>query len=118
GADGRGHLDQPDVNVRQLVGGGNLVIDKAAGTELTTFVVGHLLAERAAERLSRATVDLAFDLRRVYRAPNVLDRRVPDELIGARFAVRSNPCDVDREGGRGRPHRGPTDGMDGLVLAH
>src|SRR5487761_814985 len=47
----RSDLDQPHVDVGKLIGGGELVVEKAGCAQLPVDVVGKLLAERAAQAL-------------------------------------------------------------------
>src|SRR5207249_9297479 len=61
-SDWRRHLYELDVVVRDLVGGGHLIVEEGAGAQLAVAVVDELLPQGATERLGGAAVDLALDL--------------------------------------------------------
>src|SRR5205823_8575891 len=83
------------------------VVHEAAGDELAAaFVVDHLLAERLAEPLHRAAVDLAARDRRADDAADIVDRRIGDDSHAAGVGVDLDLADVARV----RPGRPAGDG--------
>jgi hypothetical protein len=95
--DGGWDFEEPNIDVRQLIRRRQLVIQEAAGSELTLAVVPELLAQRPAKRLRDAAVDLRFDLGRVDGAPDVLDRCITRELKTTGLRIGADAlCTADR----------------------
>ena len=102
GVDRGGEVHVDDLERRHLVGARQRIVHEGAGEELARVVVDQRLAERAAEALGDAAVELALDDHRVDRPPAVVHGGQLEQPDAARLEVHLGDDALHAEGPRDR----------------
>src|SRR5215471_1609388 len=89
-----GHLDHDCVNHRHVRGDRHAIVEEARIFEPSVLVVDVFLAERPANPLGHAALHLAFDIGRMDRAADILDRDIAQDLDVAGLLVDLDIADV------------------------
>ena len=87
-----------DLDRRQFEGAGQVIVEQGRGERLALLVVGDLLAQRGADPLHHAAVDLRLDDHRVDHRAAILGDREIDEFDRAGLRIDRNDGAVRRVG--------------------